>query len=114
MDPLWLLKGRRDAPGWTPLEQDAKAGVVDCLTFDRDSWALVRASAPPDQYEGLPPTEPPDGLYLDDSGRPLYLVNRDVVAGPREVIAALGAEAQAVLDKVGDADLALERLGMTY
>ena len=73
MDPLWLLKGDYDAPGWRDLERDSKAEAVDLLMFDRLAWALVRAAEAPSQYQGLNPTPPPDGLYLDPYGRPVYL-----------------------------------------
>ena len=42
MDPLWLLKGAPDAPGWTRLEIDGRAGTIDVVTVDPEAWALVR------------------------------------------------------------------------
>jgi hypothetical protein len=114
MDPLWLLAGDYDAPGWRELERDAKAGAVDLLMFDRLAWALVRAPEPPVVYRGLAPAEPPDGLYLDPHGRPLYLVGGREAAGAEEVIAALGAPAAALLATVDDPDTVLERLGRVY
>lgn len=114
MDPLWLLKGDYDAPGWRDLERDSKADAVDLLMFDRLAWALVRAAEAPNQYQGLIPTQPPDGLYLDPYGRPIYLVGGHEVAGPEEVIATLGREAQALLDTIDDPDDVLERLGRVY
>lgn len=114
MDPLWLLKGDYDAPGWKDLERDSKADAVDLLMFDRLAWALVRAAEAPGQYEGLTPSRPPDGLYVDPYGRPIYLVDGREVAGPEEVIDALGAEAQALLEKIDDPDTVLERLGRAY
>ena len=112
--PLWLLKGSRSAPGWGPLESDAKSDKADVLLFDREAWALVRAPEAPASYEGLTPTSPPDGLYLDSQGRSLYLVAGQEVRGPREVIAALGPQALELLQKIGDPDTALERLGRVY
>ena len=114
MEALWLLRGPREAPGWGPLEGDARGDVIDVVLFDRDGWALIRADAPPTKYAGLVPGPPPDGLYLDTQGRSVYLVGGVQVAGAREVLAALGPEAQALFQKIGDPDAALERLGRVY
>lgn len=114
MDRLWLLKGDYDAPGWKDLERDSKADAVDLLMFDRLAWALVRAPEPPTGYEGLQPTDPPDGLYIDPYGRPTYLVSGREVAGPEEVIAALGQPARELLGRIDDPDTVLERLGRVY
>jgi hypothetical protein len=114
MDPLWLLKGKHDAPGWKPLEKDAKDNAVDWRMFDRDGWVLIRAAEPPTQYEGLIPGEPPDGIYVDQQGNSVCLLGRQEVAGPEEVIEGLGDEGKAMLEKVGDAVRALERLGRAY
>ena len=111
MDALWLLEGPYEAPGWKPLEADSRANKVDLLLFDRAAWALLRAPAAPTQYEGLAPVTPPDGLYLDDHGRGIYVVAGRQVPSAREVIAALGPEAQELLDKLRDPDTVLERLG---
>ena len=114
MDPLWLLKGDYDAPGWKPLEKDAKNDEVDWRIFDRDAWVLIRAAEAPTQYEGLEPTEPPDGIYVDQNGNSVCVVDRQEVASPEKVIEALGDEAKAMLAKVGDPVVALERLGRAY
>ena len=114
MDPVWLLKGEYDAPGWRNLERDSKADEVDLLHFDRLAWALVRAADPPDHYEGLEPSRPADGLYVDGQGRPVYLVDCRTVAGPFDVIAALGEEAVSMLEDLGDPDLVLERMGRAF
>lgn len=114
MDPLWLLKGSPDAPGWKPLEADSRANKIDLLMFDRSSWALVRAPEGPTSYEGLPPITPPDGLYLDDQGRSVYVAGGREVASAREVLATLGEQAQELLRKLGDPDVVLERLGRAY
>jgi hypothetical protein len=114
MDPLWLLKGPPDAPGWTPLEADSRADKIDLLLFDRAAWALVRAPEAPGQYPGLSPVPPPDGLYLDDRGRTVYVVGGREVRGPHEVLATLGPQAQELLRKLGDPDAVLERLGRVY
>lgn len=114
MDPLWLLEGPHGAPGWGPLEGDARADKIDVLLFDRNAWALVRAPEAPTGYQGLVPGPPRDGLYLDSQGRPVYVAGGREVAGALEVLAGLGPEAQEVLRKVGDPDAALERLGRVY
>jgi hypothetical protein len=114
MDPLWLLEGSPQAPGWGPLERDARARTAEVLLFDRAAWALLRAPSAPAGYEGLAPRTPSDGLYLDDQGRGVYVVGGREVSGPHEVLAALGPEAQQLADKVGDPDTALDRLGRVY
>jgi len=114
MDPLWLLKGPHQAPGWKPLEADARGDKIELLLFDRAAWALVRAPEAPGQYPGLSPATPPDGLYLDDQGRTVYVAGGREVRGPREVLAALGPQAQELLQKLGDPDTVLERLGRVY
>lgn len=111
MDALWLLQGPYEAPGWKPLEADSRAGKVDLLLFDRAGWALMRAPSAPDRYEGLLPGKPPDGLYLDDHGRGVYVVGGEQVKTAREVVDALGPQARELLAKLGDADTVLERLG---
>lgn len=111
MDALWLLEGPYEAPGWKPLEADSRASKVELLLFDRAAWALVQAPEAPRQYAGLEPVAPPDGLYLDDQGRGIYAVGGKQVRSAREVVAALGAPAEELLQKLGDADVVLERLG---
>jgi hypothetical protein len=114
MTQLWLLKGTPEAPGWKNLEKDARSEAIDVVLFDRDAWALLYADEAPTQYEGLAPSEPADGLYIDNNGRPCYVVDGKEVRGALEVIAALGAEAEALLKKLGDPDVVLERLGRSY
>jgi len=111
METLWLLEGPHEAPGWGPLEGDARGKKIDVLLFDRAAWALVRAEAAPAGYEGLVPTVPPDGLYLDDQGRGVYVAGGAQVQGPQDVLARLGTPAQELLQKIGDPDTVLERLG---
>jgi hypothetical protein len=111
MDALWLLQGPYEAKGWKTLEADSRAKKVDLLLFDRSAWALVQAADAPRQYEGLEPVTPPDGLYLDDQGRGIYAVAGRQVKSAREVIQALGPEAEALFLKLGDGDTVLERLG---
>ncbi len=112
--PIWKLEGPYEAPGWTPLEADSRANKVDLLLFDRAEWALVDAAEPPTQYEGLVPKVPADGLYLDDQGRGFYVVGAKLVKGAAEVLATLGPKAQEMLEKIGDADTVLHRLGRVY
>ncbi len=114
MESLWLLKGKHEAPGWLPLERDARENKIDVLLFDRDAWALVRAAEAPSQYEGLAPTTPPSGLYLDNQGRNVYIADGQQVKNPRDVLATLGEAAQELLRKLGDPDLVLERLGRAF
>lgn len=111
MDALWLLQGPYEAPGWKPLEADSRGKKIDLLLFDRAAWALVQAPSAPTQYEGLAPATPPDGLYLDDQGRGIYVVGGRQVPRADDVVAALGPQAQELLRKIGDADTVLERLG---
>lgn len=114
METLWLLKGKHEAPGWLPLERDARDNKTDVLLFDRDAWALVRAAEAPTQYEGLAPVAPPSGLYIDNQGRHVYIADGQQVKTPREVLATLGEPAKELLAKLGDPDLVLERLGRAF
>ena len=114
MDPLWLLKGKADAPGWIQLEIDARSNKIDVLVFDRDAWALMYAAEAPSAYEGLTAQEPPDGVYLDNYGRPCYVAERREVHSARAVIKVLGEEAEELLEKIGDPVITLERLGRSF
>lgn len=114
MDPLWLLKGDHDAPGWKPIEKDAREDKIDWVLFDRDAWVLMRAKEPPTHYEGMVPGEPPDGLYVDQQGNHVSIVSRQVVRGPEDVVRALGDDAKALWEKLGDPVAALERLGKAF
>lgn len=114
MARLWLLKGDHDAPGWQVLRSDQKEEKVDIIHLDPHVWAMVQAEQPPSDYEGLDASEPPDGLYLDPNGSPLYLANGAIVPSARDVVAVLGEEALALLEELGDADLVLERLGRAF
>lgn len=114
MDALWLLEGSPSAGGWGPLEADTRADRIDLLLFDRSAWALVRAPVAPTAYEGLAPRTPPDGLYLDDRGRSVYVVGGREVSGAADVLATLGPQAQELLARLGDPDAVLERLGRVY
>jgi len=114
MAQLWLLKGDLDAPGWRALRADFDAERVEIVHLDPRVWALVEADSPPEGYDGLRATEPPDGVYVDPNGNPLYLVNGAMVADGRAVVATLGEEASRLLEAIGDADRVLERLGRAY
>ena len=114
MDPLWLLKGDYDASGWKPLERDAKAESIDWVLFDRDGWVLIRAAEPPTQYEGLVPEPPPDGLYIDQQGSHVYVLDAQLAKTAESVIDALGDEAKALFEKHGDPMRVLQALGRAY
>jgi hypothetical protein len=114
MDPLWLIEGGYDAPGWRELERQSKADEIDLLMFDRTAWALLRAADSPSGYEGMTTTEPRDGMYIDPNGRAVFVVDQQTVPGPEEVLAKLGEPARAMLERVKDPVTALERLGRTY
>jgi hypothetical protein len=55
-----------------------------------------------------------DGLYLDPHGRPLYLAHGDIVDGPGPVIEALGPRAKELLEKIGDPETVIDRLGRAF
>jgi len=114
MSRLWLLRGALTAPGWQVLQADQQAEKVDIVHLDPPVWALVRAVEPPAGYEGLEAAEPRDGLYLDPNGGPMYLVGGRSVAGPMDVIHALGSEARSLLEIVGDPDIVLDRMGRVF
>jgi hypothetical protein len=114
MDPLWLLRGDRFAPGWKLLEEESKADKIDLVVFDREGWALMRASEPPTKYEGMEPTKPADGLYVSEQGYPIYVVDGKEVPGPDPLIKALGKEAEEMLEQIGDPIVVLQRLGKAY
>ena len=111
---LWLLKGKRGVPGWKDLEQDSKADKIDVVIFDPLAWALVEQDEAPSGYEGLEAGPPDDGLYINPTGVPFYMVDGKRVDSANDVIAALGDEAVKLLEKLGDPDTVLERLGRTY
>jgi hypothetical protein len=111
---LWLIKGDHDAPGWQALREDVQEEKIDVVHLDPRVWAVVAADEPPAGYDGLEAVEPADGIYVDPQGNPLYLVACQMVAGPREVIAALGDEAESLLDRVKDPDRVLELLGRAF
>ena len=75
---------------------------------------MIQADDPPAGYDGLTAVEPPDGLYLDPNGSPMYMVGGAVVTTAEAVINALGDDAKAMLETIGDAHTVLERLGRAY
>ncbi len=111
---LWMLEGSADAPGWKTLLADAKDDKIDWRLLDRDAFVIVRSDEPPEVYEGMTLCEPADGLYIDQQGNSLYVVNREQVAGPDELIEALGDEARQMYAEVGDPLLVIQRLGKAF
>lgn len=114
MARLYLLRGGPDAAGWRALERDAKEQKIDLLSYDRDRWALLNADEPPEGYEEMEVTDPPDGRYLDNHGRPTYVVNNREVRDARAVLAAVGEKARQLLDELRDPDAVIDRLGLSY
>lgn len=114
MTRLYLLRGDPDAAGWLALERDAKAQKIDLICYDRDRWALLNADEPPAGYDGMALEDPPDGRYLDNHGRPTYVVGNREVRDARAVLAALGDAARELLAQLKDADAVLDRLGRSY
>jgi hypothetical protein len=114
MSRLWLLKGALDAPGWKALRADHEEEKVAIVHLDPPVWALIEAEDPPDGYEGLTASEPADGLYLDPNGSPFYVVGCRSVRGPMDVVLALGADAESMLDSTKDAVTVLERMGRVF
>jgi hypothetical protein len=114
MSRLWLLKGPHEAPGWQTLRTDHEEEKVDIVHLDPEVWAVVRSDDAPSGYEGMTASEPPDGIYLDPNGSPLYLAGGQIVSSGHEVIAALGEQAQQMFEEIGDAEMALERLGRAF
>ena len=114
MSRLWLLKGDLDAPGWQMLRKAQEDEKVDIIHLDPKVWAILQADEPPTEFEGLHPSDPADGLYLDPNGSPLYLANGAVAASPEEVIRALGEKAVALYEEINDGHTVLERLGRVF
>ncbi len=114
MSKFWLLKGHFSAPGWDALRKDYDDKKIEIVHLDPKVWAMVEADDPPQGYDGLTPEEPVDGLYLDPQGNALYMVGGRVVTTAEEVVAALGADARAMLEKTGDAHTVLQRVGRAF
>ncbi len=114
MPKYWLLKGNLDAPGWNALRKDYDDEKVEIVHLDPKVWAMIEAEDPPSGYDGLTAVEPVDGLYLDPNGNALYLVDGAVVKTAEEVVATLGDDAVAMLEKIGDAHTVLQRFGRAF
>jgi len=114
MPTYWLLKGGLDAPGWNALRKDYEDQKVEIVHLDPKVWAMIESDEPPVGYDGLTATQPPDGVYIDPNGSPLYMVDGAVVKTAKEVVAACGDEATTLLDEIGDAHTVLERIGRAY
>ena len=84
------------------------------MVFDRAAWALMYADEAPTKYKGLEPEAPADGLYVSEQGQPIYVLNRKEVAGPEEIIEAIGPKAKEMLKETGDTIITLQRLGLAY
>ena len=114
MSSYWFMTGDFGAPGWDALRKDYDDKKVEIVHLDPKVWAMIEADDSPTGYEGLTASEPADGLYLDPQGNALYMVGGAVVRTAEEVVAALGGEAAAMLDKIGDAHTVLQRLGRAF
>jgi len=114
MSRLWLIRGSVDAPGWDTLRADYEAEKVEIIHLDPKVWAMVRADEAPAGYDGLKADVPADGMYLDPNGSPLYIVKREPVATPEDVVRALGDDGVRLLEEYGDGTIVLERLGRVY
>ena len=114
MSRLWLMKGDLEAPGWQTLRSDYEEEKVEIVHLDPKVWAMIRADSPPSGYEGLAATEPPDGLYLDPNGSPLYFAGGKAVNTAVEVVRAIGGDAVKLLEDIGDPTTVLERMGRVF
>jgi predicted flap endonuclease-1-like 5' DNA nuclease len=57
---------------------------------------------------------PKDGLYVSETGYPIYVVACREVRDALTVIKAVGAKAEKMLEALGDPDTVLQRLGLAY
>jgi hypothetical protein len=114
MAKIWILRGAHEAPGWNQLRKAYEDEKVDIIHLDAKVWAIIDAENEPTGYEGLSAGDPADGMYIDPNGSPLYLAGGEILNSAEAVIEALGPDAQEVLEKTGDAETALERLGKVY
>jgi len=114
MSKLWILRGAHEAPGWNELRKDYEDEKVDIIHLDAKVWAIIEAAEAPAGYDGLNADEPADGMYIDPNGSPLFLFRGEVVATAETLVSALGRRAQELMEKVGQAETVLERLGMVY
>lgn len=114
MATIWVLRGDHEAPGWQELRTAYEEEKVEIIHLDAKVWAIIDAEEEPSGYEGLTASIPADGMYIDPNGTPLFLVDGSVKQTAKEVVDCLGPEAQAMMEKVGDAETALERLGKVF
>jgi len=114
MATIWILRGDHEAPGWQELRTAYEEEKVEIIHLDAKVWAIVEAEKEPTGYDGLTASIPEDGMYIDPNGTPLFLVGGSVKTTAGEVVEGLGPEAHAVLEKVGDAETVLERLGRVF
>lgn len=114
MATIWILRGDHEAPGWNQLRKAYEDEKVEIIHLDAKVWAIIDAEKEPSGYEGLTASPPPDGMYIDPNGTPLYLVGGEVVPTAEALIEGLGPEAHDMLEKTGDAATALERLGRVF
>ena len=114
MAKLWILRGAHEAPGWNQLRKAYEDEKVEIIHLDAKVWAIIDAEEEPSGYEGLNAGDPADGMYIDPNGSPLFLVDGEILNSADAVIEALGAEAQEMFEKTGDAETALERLRKVF
>ena len=114
MAKIWILRGAHEAPGWNTLRKSYEDEKVEIIHLDAKVWAIIDAAEEPTGYQGLTASHPADGMYIDPNGTPLYLVGGNVVTSAEEVIEGLGQEARDMMETVGDAGTALERLRKVY
>jgi len=114
MAKLWILRGAHEAPGWNQLRKNYEDEKVDIIHLDAKVWAIIDAKEEPTGYEGLFASAPADGMYIDPNGSPLYLAGGEILTSAEAMIEALGQEAQDALQKTGDPQTVLERLGKVY
>jgi hypothetical protein len=114
MATIWILRGDHEAPGWQELRTAYEDEKVEIIHLDAKVWAIIDSEEEPTGYEGLTASQPADGMYIDPNGTPLYLVGGNIVTSAEELIQGLGQDAKDMMEKVGDAGRALERLGKIY
>lgn len=114
MAKIWILRGDHLAPGWNELRKAYEDEKVDIIHLDAKVWAIIDSDEEPTGYEGLKASEPAGGMYIDPNGTPLYLVDGAIVTSAEAVIESLGQEAAEMLEKTGNAETSLERLGRVY
>ncbi len=114
MAKTWILRGPHEAPGWDELRKAYEDEKVDIIHLDAKVWAIIDDDEEPSGYEGLNAQEPADGMYIDPNGSPLFLVGGEILASAETAIEALGPEAQEMLEKTGNAEIALERLRKVF